>query len=167
MLIYHPAFDIYHGAFRLLRLLEALPRTAVEVDRLRILDFYLLFPALLREVRFPIGEAGAKNYFKKLPPPYEEIDDPKALFMRLEPLQRAALEGLAASALIHGELLQQDKVQRSDVGLPVQLHDAIVARNRNSKEVQFLTGPLYKLDLYGKSGLKQRSDLFEHRYDPA
>ena len=167
MLIYHPAFDIYHGVFRMLRLLEPLPDAEIEVDRVRILDFYLLFPSLLRDVRFPIGAAKLKKHFVGLANPYENIEDPKALFMRLEPYQRAALDALSARGLIDSEMLASDKVKRVAVELPIDLKQAILARNQGSMEIDLLTGPLFHVDLYGKSGLKDRSDLFEYRYDAA
>jgi hypothetical protein len=165
VLIYHPAFDIYHGIFRILRLLEALPRVDVEVDRIRILDFYLLFPTILRNVRFPIGAGKLKKYFANLENPYENIEDPKGLFMRLEPYQRAALEALAARELIASDALAADKVIRTATKLPGELKAALLGRNDGSKEIELLSGPLFKVDLYGHSGLKERSDLFEYRYD--
>ena len=166
MLIYHPAFDIYHGVFRFLRLLRELPQSGTELERIRILDFYLLFPPLLRNVRFPAGTAQLKSYFSKLPDLYEQIDDPKALFGRLAPYQQAALDALAARNLIDPGALAEGKVVRTGTIIPLELETVISRRNDNSKEIQFLTGPLSQVSLYGRMGLKNRTDLFEYRYDP-
>jgi hypothetical protein len=167
VLIYHPAFDIYHGVFRLLRLLRELPKGPTELERVRILDFYLLFPQLLRGVRFPAGSASLKNYFSRLPGLYEQIEDPKALFARLAPYQQAALDALASRRLIDAEALSQSKVMRTEIAIPLELERAIAGRNADSKVIQFLTGPLSRVSLYGPKGLKERTDLFEYRYDAA
>ena len=48
MLVYHPAFDMHHCVFRMVRLLNRLPVGSCQVERMRILDFYLLFPSLIQ-----------------------------------------------------------------------------------------------------------------------
>ncbi|HGA8765958.1 TPA: ABC-three component system middle component 5, partial [Salmonella enterica subsp. enterica serovar Virchow] len=47
MLIYHPAYDAYHCLFRMIALIDHV--NEIEVDKARILDFYLIFPALVSE----------------------------------------------------------------------------------------------------------------------
>jgi hypothetical protein len=44
MLVYHPAFDIYNGVFRMLQLVTFMKQENVELDKIRIWDFYLTFP---------------------------------------------------------------------------------------------------------------------------
>jgi hypothetical protein len=44
--VWHPSRDAYHCAFRFMRLLVA-NEAPLEVERLRILDIFLLYPALL------------------------------------------------------------------------------------------------------------------------
>jgi len=83
MLTYHPAFDLYSAIFRFLRLLDPMRDRTVELERLRILDFYLLFPFLLADIQFPASAIAYKKYFKKKPTDYENISDPKRLFLRL------------------------------------------------------------------------------------
>lgn len=165
MLTYHPAFDLYNATFRLLRLLDPLGSRPVELERLRILDFYLLFPFLLRDIEFPASAIKYKKHFKRPASEYEHIADPKRLFMRLEPYQVAAMQSLAAYSLIDPELFKQGKIQRTSSELPSELQNTITTRNRDSIEIQLLSGPLADIDLYGKSGLKSKSDLFEYRYD--
>jgi len=43
MLIYHPAFDAYHCVYRMTMLTQKVKE--LEYSKLRILDFYLCFPA--------------------------------------------------------------------------------------------------------------------------
>jgi hypothetical protein len=46
MIIYNQAFDLYHAVYRMLQLLTHFNKKEyVEVDRLRIWDFYVLFPS--------------------------------------------------------------------------------------------------------------------------
>lgn len=49
MLVYHPAFDIYNCVFRMLQLMTSMKQNEVELDKLRIWDFYLTFPNEARE----------------------------------------------------------------------------------------------------------------------
>ena len=85
MLIYHPAFDIYHGIFRLLRILSLAPRQKFEIERIRILDFYVLFPSELPRYTFPGRSRPGRKQFKA-ENPYQSIADPKRIFFRLEPV---------------------------------------------------------------------------------
>jgi hypothetical protein len=166
MLLYHPAFDIYHGIFRMLRLLERLPRVAVEIERLRILDFYLLFPAQIQYFTFPTEIRGYRRQLSPVENPYEQINDPKRIFFRLEPYQTCALKSLAAHQFINSESFCERKALRTDKPLPDGLREAVKPADEASAVLlEFLTGPLLKMDFYGKSGLKGRSDLFEYRYD--
>jgi hypothetical protein len=166
MLFYHPAFDIYHSIFRMLRILDSSPQNVFEIERLRIFDFYLLFPSELYKFKFPISLVKQKRQFKG-ENPYQQINDPKRIFFRLEPYQLCALKSLAAHQFIDGNLFFTDgKIRRTETALPNGLNEAVKVANTNSNAiVEFLTGPLLKIDLYGESGLKGRSDLFEYRYD--
>ena len=62
MLIYSQAYDLYHTMFRILQIMEK-TKEVLEVDKLRILDFYLAFPAELLEIR---SFSGFKKYEKYL-----------------------------------------------------------------------------------------------------
>jgi hypothetical protein len=76
MLVYHPAFDIYHGVFRALLLLESTTSRAMPSETLRIIDLYFVFLYLLAEFEFPKGAgrkgrqlAGVPSRFNTLPAP--------------------------------------------------------------------------------------------------
>ena len=168
MLIYHPAFDIYHCMFRMIRLLSKLPKQSYEIERIRILDFYLLFPQQLKNVRFPREAVGYKKLFKERINPYEKIEDPLRIFLRLEAYQKESLNCLASYNIIDAKLLSEGKIQRTANEIPKELDNAIEKANSRFPEViELLTGPFINIDLYGNSGLKARTELFEHRYDPS
>jgi len=75
MLLYHPAFDTYHSAFRLLLLLWNSGGQDVPFARLRILDFYVLFPAELENMIFPQSIIGQKKKWKHLRSRYNNITE--------------------------------------------------------------------------------------------
>lgn len=168
MLIYHPAFDIYHCIFRIVRLLCSLPKEPYETDRIRILDFYLLFPHLLEKVTFPKDASKLRKYFKKLSSKYENIEDPKRIFSRLEPYQTSALKCLVSYNLIVPETFEKNRIQLSETEIPNELIKSVnTANDRFPELIELLTKYFINIDLYGNSGLKQRTDLFEYRYDLA
>ncbi|MBR1682035.1 MAG: hypothetical protein IJ700_01520 [Bacteroidaceae bacterium] len=48
MITYNPAFDLYHTIWRMAHILQCVgPDESYEVERMRIWDFYLLFPSML------------------------------------------------------------------------------------------------------------------------
>ena len=165
MLTYHPAFDFYHCIFRMLRLLERLPKTPHELVKLRILDFYLLFPSELKGFEFPRNIQTKKRNFQK-ENIYERIEDPKRILMRLEPFQITACKSLCSHGLIDPKVFDEGKILRTSLPLPESLLAKIGESNLTEPEpIGLLTGPFNNIDLYGKSGLKKRSDLFTYRYD--
>lgn len=167
MIIYHPAYDLYHCTFRFLRLLEKLPKLPHELDKLRILDFYLQFPSLLKRVSLPKNAMIFRKILKSFSDTYEEIADPHKLLSQLEPFQIASLRYLSSGNVIEAEHLSKGKVSRTERGLPTPLLDAIKKANYEDSELlDFLIGPFFDLEFYGSAGLKARTKLMEFRYDP-
>ena len=57
MIVYQPAFDLYHTLFRIMKLLSYFEKNDyIEIERLRIWDYYLLFPNKLKEVTLKQNE---------------------------------------------------------------------------------------------------------------
>lgn len=64
MIVYNQAFDLYHTIFRLLHFLNKFEnQTILEIERVRIWDFYLLFPSKIHEIRLKQDES-EKNLLK-------------------------------------------------------------------------------------------------------
>lgn len=167
MLVYHPAFDMYHCIFRMVRLLNRLPKASYHVERIRILDFYLLFPGQIPSFRFPRPLMTHRRRFAGKDNRYEKLADPFRIFLRLSPFQQEALGCLAAHGLVDSTELTKGMVSRTDQALPSRLK--AIADETDTLEpdaIELLTGQLMSIDLYGKDGMKARSDLFEYRYDP-
>jgi hypothetical protein len=166
MLLYHPAFDIYHCCFRLLRLLNSLPHESHEIEKIRILDLYLLLPTLLQKVAFPHTAKKYKPYIKNLEIPYENIENPYKLLIQLEPIQRSALRHLASCNIIDPNSLIKEKVLKTDAPIPQDILNKIEQSDSEMPDlIGLLTGPLFDMEFYGDTGLKARSRLMEYKYD--
>lgn len=165
-LLYHPFSDARHCVFRLLRLLEQVGQREVELQRLRIWDFYLLFPDALIGVTLPRGNLALRRTLESKKNSYDIMPDAKRAFARLEPIQQAAVRHLAVKDLIDPKLLRDGKVARTAVALPLEFASLVQQRNaENPILIQFLTTAFFDLELYGAQGVRQRTDLFDHRYD--
>ena len=59
--------------FRMLRLLACLGDRSIEAERLRILDFYVLFLALLRDIQLPMSARKSKPEAQNEANAYESL----------------------------------------------------------------------------------------------
>ncbi len=166
---YHPAYDPYHTAFRLLRLFACKPKETFEIDSLRILDFYLAFPRLAGDID------GVKILVKKYglmewPSTYGAQPSASVIFNQMKPIQDAAIQTLYQQNIVDFDkdsLLHGD-VSLSENGIPRGLVPVLVERNKSERPlIQFLMELLLKYPLDGHNGLKHRTGLMEYRYDYA
>ena len=168
MLIYHPAFDPYHAIFRFLLLLGELPEAPYEIERIRILDFYLVFPTALKHVIFPQKAVRYRRKIGQKANQYDTVQDPQRVFARLEPYQMAAFKFMTATELIDGSKFASAKIERTTLELPEQLTKELSKFKANNKDlVELLAESFSDISLYGPKGLKYRTHLFEYRYDTA
>jgi hypothetical protein len=167
MLIYHHAFDIYNCVFRMLQLLTHMKQNEIEVDRLRIWDFYLTFPNEARNIRYPSSLSELKSIFKKKElNPYEDLIDSKRIIERMKSYQLSALKCIASYGLIDSTLLGKNIVRRTDKGIPKELADKFLELTIEKANIIKLIIGFWELPLYGKLGLKERTGLIEFKYDP-
>ncbi len=169
MILYHPFFDRYHCAFRLLRLISSVGEKPVELDRIRAWDFYLLFPLALNDAKLPASDARRirKLVKERYNYQYEILPDLRTMMARLEPIQQSALAHLASRDLINSKELKLDRVIKGGAVLPEELQHEIEDRNTEDSDLlNVLTQTLFDVPLYGLKGIRQRSDLFDCRYDP-
>lgn len=164
--MYHPAFDLYHCVFRLLQVLEHMKHKEVEVDRLRIWDFYLTFPNEARHISFPMELKELKRVFKsKEANPYEDLIDAKRILQRMKSYQVAALKCLASYDLIDADELNKGYVKRTTINIPDEIQERIVQLNTEQENVLKLVIGFNELPLFGKTGLKDRTGLIDFKYD--
>lgn len=167
MLIYHPVFDLNHSLFRVLMILEVSEIEEINLDLFRIIDFYTLFPHLIKEIKpFPVELKKYKSYVKDIPSAYERLGNMKRVMFELESFQTTALQNLLAKGFIDIEAFKLRIIRRSKASLP----PAIVTELTNndiakSEWFKMLVNEFPQVKVKGKNGLKSRSGLMEFRYD--
>jgi hypothetical protein len=166
MLTYHPAFDSYHCAYRILLLTTKISSDVIEVERLRIWDFYFVFPHQARNISFPIDLGLFRKTFNFKPNPYEDILDAQRIFERMKPFQVAALKYLAAYGLIDSEQLSDNLIKRTTKPIPrVLLEHMNRLDSQQEAIISLMQSPLNDLSLYGEKGLKYRTKILDYKYD--
>lgn len=167
MLIYHPAFDAYHCVFRMLALIES--STTLEIDRARLLDFYLAFPSAIGDIRLPTTLSHGRRLGKDLGNIYRNPLDSKAVFRDMSQIQNAALRSIAALGLIDVSCYEKGILKR----VPSESIPAVLMRKLKEyfdarlEILEFLLKDLAPIPLRGVDGLKHRTMLLEYRYDLA
>ncbi|MFK8272259.1 ABC-three component system middle component 5 [Capnocytophaga canimorsus] len=163
MLVYHPAFDIYNCAFRMLQLLNYLKKSEIELERIRIWDFYLTFPNEARKIKFPRDLNELKKVFKdKGENPYEDLIDPKRIVDKMKPFQVSALKYLVSYGLIDSNLFLKNIVKRTEKSIPQELEKRINETTIEKDNIIKLVQGFDNLTLWG---IKERTGLLEYRYD--
>jgi hypothetical protein len=138
----------------------------VEVDRLRIWDFYLTFPNEARNISYPSFLSELKSIFKKKAPnPYEDLIDAKRIIERMKSYQLSALKCIASYGLIDSTLLAKNIVRRTNKEIPSELSNKFKELTIEKQNVIKLIVGFWELPLYGKYGLKDRTGLIEFKYD--
>ncbi|ENY3037314.1 ABC-three component system middle component 5 [Serratia marcescens] len=164
MLIYHPAYDAYHCLFRMIALTDHL--NTVEVDKIRILDFYLIFPSLVAEIRMPQNFSSIKKLARTYANEYHDPISQISTFRDMHQIQIAAIKCLAATGMIEKNSLENGIVQRTDVAIPDGLLLSMRDFLNEKKDIyEFIMEKLSQFHLIGRDGLKHRTSLMEYRYD--
>jgi len=152
----------------MMRLLAALGGREIEVDRLRVWDFYLLFPQALDHASLPKAHASKlrKLLRQRYSNQYEILPDLRTMFMRLEPIQNSALAHLAARNLLDTIMMKSHQVRLVKNDFSKEFLVQLSRRNSEDHElIDFLINAFLDVPLFGKDGIRQRSDLFDCRYD--
>jgi hypothetical protein len=166
MLIYHPAFDAYHCTLRFIALLTAVRR--IDVEKARILDYYLAFPSAILSMRLPAELNTARPMLRRLKNIYRDPIAEQRTFAEMRHVQLSALNCLAASEIIDADELSNGIVERSKHALPGELEEAVQQFAADEGEViELLTSKIADIPTAGPNGLKDRSGLLEYRYDIA
>jgi len=171
MIIYNQAFDLYHAVYRMLQLLTHFNKKEyVEVDRLRIWDFYVLFPSKIHEIKLKRSESDIrkllKQYVSKKENPYDIILENRKMFERIRPYQISALHCLASYGIIDKELLKENRVSIISKKLLedyTNKFEELSAKEKNL--IAILTSHFYNISMFGADGLKDRTNLMVSKYD--
>jgi hypothetical protein len=171
MIVYNQAFDLYHTIFRILQVLERLEEgVRIEIERLRIWDFYLLFPSKIHNIRLKKSEADIreirKRFFKNSDNPYDKITEDRKVFEKIKPYQLAALNCIASYGIIDKSLLNQQRVSVVNKEILKQFIEKFEDLPSIEKNViSLMTSHFNQVSLYGTDGLKSRTNLMESKYD--
>lgn len=170
MIVYHPAFDLYHSVYRIILLLTHFKRNEyVEVDRLRIWDYYVLFPNRMNKIKLKRDEADIRTLIRNYISthnnnPYEQVYDDKKMFEKIKPYQMTAIKCLASYGIINKDYLSLNKVSIISEDLLKKYAD-MEPSVQEKNAVGLLTSHFYNMSLYGPNGLKSRTQLIESKYD--
>lgn len=164
MLIYHPAYDAYHCVFRILLAVDVLQ--SVDLPKLRILDFYLTFPAEIGSIRLPREHMAARKESQRMLNEYHGPLNAKKTFQDMEHIHVAAVRALAAANLLDKAKLQESVAVRTQTPIPESILKVLdSARQREPKMTDYIIRGLGAIPTQGIDGLKARTDLLEYRYD--
>lgn len=171
MITYNPAFDLYHSIFRMAHIVDRLEEgECFEIDKVRIWDFYLLFPSKLydlsiRQTEKEVREA-RKRWISKNKNPYEYSGNNRKLFEWIKPVQVSALSCLVSCGILSKEDYLNDRVcvaNREALKAFVTHSGDLTASESNT--LSFLGLFSRTMSLTGVNGLKSRTDLLESKYD--
>lgn len=165
-LVFEPAYDPYHTVFRIERLITLSNKPVIEIDRLRIADFYECFPIMVDQFRHRKGETRFRRISRTAHIPYSGKPDGRVVFSRMQPTQTAAIRTLASAGYLSPAALTAGLAEVTTKVIPAKLKSRLEAVNtENPLLTEFLTSVLNDFPLDGIDGLKHRSALLDHRYD--
>lgn len=165
MLIYHPAYDVNHGMFRMLRLLECNPGHILLWDTFRILDMYYLFPHLIASARLPKGFTKEKRIFGNQETKYSRAPSPKIFIRQMEGLHESIAMSLVSKELLDADAFKAKILKRTDKPLPPEMYETFAFASTDQNLVNFLAAKLAEIPLFGRNGLKKRTNFLENYYD--
>lgn len=171
MIIYNQAFDIYHTIYRLLHFLNEFEnQTVLEIERVRIWDFYLLFPNKIHEIRLKQDESDIrrirKTFIKDSNNPYDRINENKKIFEKIKPYQLAALNCIASYGIIDKSFLNQHRISIINKNILTEFVKKFEDLSPKEKNViALMTSHFNQVSLFGTDGLKSRTNLIESKYD--
>lgn len=167
MLIYHPMKDPFNCIYRVLCILHDIKTPQIPCDLVKILDFYIVFPHLLKDIELPKSLSKYKPILNRIKAPYENLSDAKQLMFDISIIQNQAINSMVAKGIfvkddfIAGYLnLRNTYVQKKEI---IEL--VAKAKFRKTEWYKILIEDLSKVPLLGERGLKKRTKLMEYRYD--
>jgi hypothetical protein len=143
----------------------------IELDRVRIWDYYLLFPNEMHKIKLKKrDEKDVRLIIEKFIPlkdnPYEVILDNRKMFERIRPYQLSALKSLVSYGILDKEYWKLNRIRiTSKERLTKYSEKSQEPGIRDNNLVKLLTSHFYTMSMFGEWGLKNRSNLIETKYD--
>jgi len=138
----------------------------MEFDKLRILDFYTVFPRLAETIKLPQTMRHARKAFQAAPAPYERMSEPTRIYESMFNIQSMAVHAMIGAGILLAEPFSSSGfLQVSQAG--VAIANSIVGKfsERKSPWFRAIVEQLVMIELRGPDGLKARTGLAEYRYD--
>ncbi len=165
MLIYNQTFDIYHCAFRMLFALSVLPEKEYPLGFIRLIDFYVLFPHMVAEVKLPPKFKSLKIKLHSNQNNYNDIPNQRRLFNDLYNIQIQCINFLSSLGLIDRGKVVENKILKSKNKLPTEVAELIKNEISSNEILIQAIHALVEIPYNGANGLKSRTGLMEYRYD--
>ncbi|WP_434503741.1 ABC-three component system middle component 5 [Prevotella sp.] len=171
MITYNPAFDLYHCIYRMAHIIERFnDGECFEIDKVRIWDFYLLFPSKLYNLSLKKTEKEVREARKQLAiiknNPYDYSGDNRKLFEWIKPFQISALNCLVSCGIINkNEYLNNRVCIASRQALNDFVNQAGHFSPSENNTLSFMSIFSRHMSLSGIDGLKARTKLLEFKYD--
>ena len=153
--------------YRLLLILEYSEHERFNTDTYRLIDFYTLFPYLLKLIKpLPKPINNYRNKISDIQEPFESLRNTKRILHELERLQSTAIQNLLAKGLLDKQAFEKGFIQRTQKMLPKEFADQIhSARLPKEEWFKVIVNEFPKAQFTGSKGLKSRTGLMEYRYD--
>ncbi len=170
MITYNPAFDLYHSIFRMAHILMKMDDgKPLEIDRVRIWDFYMLYPVLLNHVSLKVDESeirDARKLLKLKETSYDYKGDIRKLFGWIKPFQLSALGCLVSCGILSKEEYETGNVLVSNsIKLKAFVESSGDLSVQENNILNFLSFLFDGMPLTGVYGMKHRTKLLESKYD--
>jgi hypothetical protein len=160
--LWHPSFDAYHCSYRFLRILVFQKDHTLTIEKLCVLDFYLLYPFLLHRASMP-REVRSDFRHLGIPRPesqFVQFPSEKSLYRELSIYQKAAATNLMAKGLLAREPYLSGTANLRIAAIPEKLlHDLNEANRKESAFMDFLVNQFGSLELIGPRGLRALTGL--------
>lgn len=163
MIIYHPAYDVYHCSYRILNILHSVDKNEIYKEHLKFIDFYYVYPHLLKSIQgLPRPLNFHKGKIDRIDDPFEVTSNPKSLYFDLGQTQDSAVSSLGYKSLI---IEEGKKIKLNNSLLPDVLVDKFESDEFSKTEIfDVLIKVFPKVNMNGANGFKARSGLTEFRY---
>jgi hypothetical protein len=142
----------------------------LELDRLRIWDFYLLFPSKVYEIRLgnDLKEIAKlrKRYITKGDNPYDTVHDGRKFLERLRPYQMGALTCLSSYGILNAQRLLNNEIEILNKEKLIELVKHVSELPTEEKNTLSWLCLFFKtFPMNGNNGFKSRTKLLISKYD--
>ncbi len=139
----------------------------IALELYRLIDFYILFPHLLKYISpLPNELRSYKRHIANIPEPFESIRNANRIMHELESIQTVSIHNLLAKQVIDIASFKNKRLKRTTTPLPSDLNTAIQSSDIAKNEwFRMVVNKFPLVNFGGRKGLKKRTGLMEFRYD--